>query len=172
MGDGSLQAQWFCLFQPQWPSSLKPTVTGGLFLSNRAAAGFSCLLPPFWAGGRLTLDFGVVPPFPPALFFQMLLGDRRAVLVSGPPKPCPRPGAHPVPQHLAVTLLCATAPSGHPTPLSPGLQRGDSQNHCCDTEVLEEQGDWTPSPDLPRHCPELGCSSRPACACLRERWLR
>lgn len=119
IGVGSLQAQWFCLHQPRWPSSLKPTVTGGLLLLNRAAGGFSCLLPPFWAEGGLTLDFGVVPPFSPALFFQMLLGDRRAVLVSGPPKPCPCPSAHPVPQHLAVTLLCATVPSGHPTPLIP-----------------------------------------------------
>ncbi|XP_035754733.1 adhesion G protein-coupled receptor G3 isoform X8 [Egretta garzetta] len=53
-----------------------------------------------------------------------------------------------------------------------GLQRGDSQNHCCKMEVLEEPGNWTPSPDLPQHCPELGRSGRPACACLRERWLR
>ncbi|KAK4813855.1 hypothetical protein QYF61_001953 [Mycteria americana] len=113
-------------------------------------------------GGGLTLDFGVLLPFPHTLFFQTLLGDRRAVLVSGPSHPCPRPGACPVPQHPPVTLL----------PSSPALRQGDRHHRCCNTVESEEQGDRTPSPDLPWHCLELGCSGSPACACLRERWLR
>ncbi|XP_014802927.1 PREDICTED: adhesion G protein-coupled receptor G3 isoform X1 [Calidris pugnax] len=36
----------------------------------------------------------------------------------------------------------------------------------------EERGNGIHSLDLPRRCPELGKSSSPSCACLRERWLR
>ncbi|XP_074769674.1 adhesion G protein-coupled receptor G3 [Athene noctua] len=52
------------------------------------------------------------------------------------------------------------------------LKRGDRHHQCCNTAESEERGDGTPSPDLPRHCPELRRSSSPACTCLRERWLR
>ncbi|XP_032848713.1 adhesion G protein-coupled receptor G3 [Tyto alba] len=52
------------------------------------------------------------------------------------------------------------------------LKRGDSYHQCCNTVELEERGDGTSSSDLPRHCPELARSSSPACACLREHWLR
>ncbi|XP_065497244.1 adhesion G protein-coupled receptor G3 [Caloenas nicobarica] len=53
------------------------------------------------------------------------------------------------------------------------LRRGDKHHMCCNILVeLEERGDRTLSPDLPRCCPELGRSRSPACACLRERWLR
>ncbi|XP_049662511.1 adhesion G protein-coupled receptor G3-like isoform X3 [Accipiter gentilis] len=92
----------------------------------------------------------------------MLLGDRRAVPVSGLPHPCPRSSACPVPWCPAVT----------PLPSSPALRRGDSYHRCCNTVELEEQGNGTPSPDLPWRCPELRHSGSPACACLRERWFR
>ncbi|KAM9227973.1 LOW QUALITY PROTEIN: adhesion G protein-coupled receptor G3 [Leptosomus discolor] len=54
----------------------------------------------------------------------------------------------------------------------PALGRGDGYHQCCKMVELEEQGDGTLSPDLPRHCLELGCSSSSACACLREHRLR
>ncbi|KAM7101405.1 LOW QUALITY PROTEIN: adhesion G protein-coupled receptor G3 [Ciconia maguari] len=52
------------------------------------------------------------------------------------------------------------------------LRQGDRHHRYCNMVESEEQGDRTPSPDLPWHCPELGRSGSPACACLRERWLR
>ncbi|XP_061225048.1 adhesion G protein-coupled receptor G3 isoform X3 [Neopsephotus bourkii] len=53
------------------------------------------------------------------------------------------------------------------------LGRGDGQHQCCNVMVeQEERGERTLSPDLPQRCPELGRSGSPACACLRERWLR
>uniref|UniRef100_A0A8C3JPT4 GAIN-B domain-containing protein n=1 Tax=Calidris pygmaea TaxID=425635 RepID=A0A8C3JPT4_9CHAR len=95
------------------------------------------------------------------LFFQTLLEDRRAVLVSGPPSSLPSP---PVP-----TWCCGAQWSPH----SPALRRGDSHHWCCKTMVeSEERGNGIHSLDLPRRCPELGKSSSPSCACLRERWLR
>ena len=144
------------------PLLFEAHVTVGLLLLNLAAARFSCLPLPLWAGGGLTLDFGFFAPFPHTLFFQTLLGDRRAVPVSGPPHPCPCPGARLVPRHPVVT----------PLPSSPALTRGDRHHRCCNTVEVEERGNGTPSPDLPRHCPELGRSGSPACTCLRDRWLR
>lgn len=53
------------------------------------------------------------------------------------------------------------------------LRRGDKHHWCCNILVeLEQRSDGTLSPDLPRRCRELGRSRSPACACLRERWLR
>ncbi|XP_065704165.1 adhesion G protein-coupled receptor G3 [Patagioenas fasciata] len=53
------------------------------------------------------------------------------------------------------------------------LSRGDKHRWCCNILVeLKQRGDGTLSPDLPQRCQELGRSGSPACACLRERWLR
>ncbi|XP_074008710.1 adhesion G protein-coupled receptor G3 [Numenius arquata] len=72
-----------------------------------------------------------------------------------------------------ILLLLVQADTSRGQESCAALSRGDSHHQCCKTMVeSEEQGNRIHSLDLPRRCPELGHSSSPSCACLRERWLR
>ncbi|XP_054057450.1 adhesion G protein-coupled receptor G3 isoform X1 [Rissa tridactyla] len=72
-----------------------------------------------------------------------------------------------------ILLLLVLPDAAREQEICAALGRRDRNCQCCNTTVeLEERGDGTLIPDLPRRCLELGHSRSPSCACLRGCWFR